>query len=234
MLVVTDTETTGFTNNHILELASVILMDNGEQHEWYEMAWPSSEIEQEASDTHGITFDNLKGCRKDTEVVAEWWDDLCRLSQEHDCEPIIIACHNAYYDLKALRKYVEIPLDFNNVCTMRLGRLYNPESLNHKLVELHSYLGLKGDYKAHSAMDDVYMCLNILNHYCNIKKVNYMTLAKRLKNPISLATMPFGKHKDSPMSVVPGNYMNYLLGFNDLDPDVAYSFRLELERRRLA
>jgi DNA polymerase III subunit epsilon len=232
MLVVLDTETTGFTNNHLVELASAIYTDDGESYTWLSKAKPSTPIEDGAAQVHGITNFMVEGERPDTDVVNEWWNDITGLRSTS--EPFILAGHNVAFDLRVLRKYVPIPDNTLAICTVKLGRKYNPEAPNHKLETLHQYLGLTGDYKAHSALDDVYMSADILRHYTSATGLGYLQLAGVAAQPVLLTIMPFGKHKGSTMSVVPASYMHYMLGFSDIDEDVKYTFKHELQRRDAA
>ena len=230
MLALFDTETTGFTQGHIVELAAFIVAPNGENWNWYSKCKPSSPIEDSAAEVHGITDFEVKDERPDTEVVPEFWADINLLADDAQSQ-LILAGHNSLFDVRMIRKYVKVPEDTPVICTMRLGRLYSPDAPDHKLVTLHSYLGLSGNYIAHSAMDDVYMSYNILLFYAKKYGLSYRQMAETLRKPIRLQTMPFGKHKGLPMSVIPISYMNYMLGLGDLDSDVRFSFLEEIKRR---
>lgn len=228
-LVLFDTETTGFKQNHVVELAALIFAGN-DSFTFHSRCRPSSPIEDGAAAVHGITNEMVANERPDTEVVAEFINDIQSVASG---ETIVFAGHNNQFDMRVLRKYFRIPMDVPTICTMKLGRLFNPEAPNHKLTTLHEYLGLTGDYQAHAALDDVYMSMDILQHYIDTQGKGYMELAGLQSRPVILETMPFGKHKGSPISVVPASYINYMLGFDDIDPDVAYTFRHELARRGL-
>ena len=230
MLVIFDCETTGFQQNHIVELASVIICPSGEQFTWYSRMKPSSPIEDGAASVTGITNAVVANDPPDTEKVAEWWAAIQSV-YELGGPPMVLVGHNIRYDMNAVRKYIDIPTDTRTLCTMRLGRLYHPKAPNHKLTTLHEHLGLVGDYVAHGALDDVYMCENILNYYINETGKSYWELAQEQRKPVRMAIMPFGKHSGSPFNVIPTSYMSYMLGLPDLDLDVRYSFQLELERR---
>jgi len=225
-----DTETTGFAQNHIVELASVIKMNNGDVYHWYSKCKPSSPIEDGAAQVHGITNAMVANERQDIEAVAQWWKDVCDL-QAQSKEAMVISGHNISYDLRALRRYVTIPLNTLTLCTMKLGRKYNPESPNHKLVELHNYLGLTGDYAAHSALDDVFMHENIVNYYVSKLGFTYQALARQQMQPTLLKIMPFGKHKGTEFAVLDSGYMEYMLRIQDLDNDVRFSMENELSTR---
>jgi DNA polymerase-3 subunit epsilon len=229
-LVVFDTETTGFLQGHLVELAAVIYTPDGQSYTYHSRCKPSSPIEDGAAAVHGLTNFMVQHERPDTEVVAEFMADL---NEVHKPEfgALVMGGHNSAYDLRILRKYTPIDFDTPIICTMRLGRLYSPEAENHKLVTLHNHLGCTGNYKAHSALDDVYMSFNILKHYMTAKGLGYLDFAKIQSKPSNLKIMPFGKHKGSCFSVIPLSYMNYMLGLSDIDADVANNLRQEIARR---
>lgn len=230
MLVVYDTETTGFSHNHIVEIAAVALTDDGDRYDWYSRCRPSSPIEPGAAEVHGITDDLVANERPDTEVVAEWWSDIMSLLKPG--ETLVMGGHNTQFDMRAIKRYVTVP-GVLTLCSMKLGRLYNPEAENHKLTTLHQYLGLPGTYQAHAAFDDVLMSLDIMTYYSQKLGLGYVDLAKAQSKPVVLKTMPFGKWKGSPISAIDASYMRYVLGLSDIDPDVKYSFQMELQRRSM-
>ena len=230
MLVIFDVETTGFKQNHVVELASVISCSNGDNYCWYNRMKPSSPIEDGAAAVTGITNSIVANEPPDTEKVVEWWADIQSV-YELGGLPMVLAGHNVRYDIQAVCQYVDIPKSVLTLCTMRLGRLYSPKSPNHKLTTLHEYLGLVGDYKAHGALDDVFMAEGILNHYIKETGKTYWELAQEQSKPVALAVMPFGKHVGSPFNLIPSDYMTYMLGLPNLDIDVRYSFQLDMARR---
>jgi len=231
-LVVFDSETTGFKRNHLVEIAAVIYTPDGEKYTYHSRCKPSSPIEDGAAAVHGLTNFMVKNERPDTEVFAEFWSDIQEVHNPN-LSTLVLGGHNSAFDMRVIRGYAPIPMETPVLCTMKLGRLYSPESPNHKLVTLHEYLGCTGDYKAHSALDDVYMSFNILQHYMTKLGLGYLDLALGQTAPPKLKTVPFGKHKGDCFSVVPASYMHYMLGLSDMDADVAHNFRQELTRRGL-
>lgn len=229
-LVVFDFETTGFKGNHAVELAAVIYSQDGQAYTYHSKCKPASPIEDTAFAIHGISNAMVDNERPDTEVVAEFWNDIQELHNPA-LGPIVLGGHNSAFDIRVLRKYLPVPMDTPVLCTMRLGRLYSPEAENHKLTTLHAHLGCTGAYQAHSALDDCYMSYNILKHYMDKLGLGYLDLALGQSKPVTLKIMPFGKHKGESFSVVPAGYMWYMLGMSDIDADVAYNFRQELARR---
>ena len=231
-LVVFDTETTGFTCNHLVEIAAVIYTPRGEKYTYHSRCKPSSPIEDGAAAVHGFTNAMVENEKPDTEVFAEFWADIHEVHNPV-WGPIVLGGHNSAFDMRVIRKYTPVPVETPVLCTMKLGRLYSPEAPNHKLVTLHEYLGCTGEYTAHSALDDVYMSFNILEHYMNELGLGYLDLALSQFKPPKLKLVPFGKYKGECFSIVPANYMNYMLGLSDMDADVAHNFRQELTRRGL-
>jgi DNA polymerase III epsilon subunit-like protein len=230
MLVIFDTETTGFKNNHLVELAAIILPPNGEILTYHSRCKPSSNIEDGAAAVHGITDFMVQDERSDVEVFNEFWADIYGIYDPAQ-GPLVLGGHNSAFDMRVMRKYAPISADIPVLCTMKLGRLYSPESENHKLTTLHAHLKCTGNYQAHAALDDCWMSFDILKHYMSTLGMGYLDLAKGQSKPVILKTVPFGKHKGESFTTVPVSYMNYMLGMSDLDPDVAYNFRQELARR---
>jgi DNA polymerase III epsilon subunit-like protein len=230
MICIMDYETSGFSKNHAVELAAVVYTPDGEMFTYHSKCKPSSPIEDGAYEVHKISNAMVANERSDVEVVEEFWKEINDL---HNPEqgPLVLGGHNSSFDMRVLRKYVHVPADVPVLCTLKLGRLYSPEATNHKLVTLHDHLGCKGEYKAHSALDDVYMSFNILKHYMDKLGLGYLDLATTQSKPVTLKVVPFGKHKGTAMSVVPADYMRYMLGLDDLDADVKYNFTQELLRR---
>jgi DNA polymerase-3 subunit epsilon len=232
VIVTFDFESTGFTRNHAVELAAVVHAPNGDKYTWYSKAKPSSPIEDGAAAIHGISNKDVENERPDTEVVAEFWADINGLCVEHDAR-LILSGHNIVsYDMRVLRNYVDVPPDTLTTDTLRLSRKHYPEAPNHKLTTMHEFLKLPGEFKAHSALDDCYMSWGILQHFMGKLNRTVLELADEGKNPVLLSVMPNGKHKGTPISVLPESYMQYMLGLDDLDPDIGHTFKTEMARRR--
>ena len=231
MLIPFDTETTGFENNHLIEIAASVRLPKGGICNYWERCKPQTPIEPSAAEVHGITNEEVENCRPDTVVATQFWDQMRYLATNHQATTVILAGHNTGFDIRVMRKYVPISESPLTICSMRLGRLFDPSAPDHKLTTLYEYLQLPGEFKAHSAMDDVLMSVNIIDHYCERHNRTYLELAEMLKDPILLEVMPFGKHKGTLISLLPTSYINYMLGFSDLDVDAAYSMRVELAKR---
>ena len=52
--------------------------------------------------------------------------------------------------------------------------------------------------------------------------------------PKLLPKLPFGKHRGLPWAEVPIDYLQWMIGQRDMDPDAVWCARQEMERRRTA
>jgi DNA polymerase-3 subunit epsilon len=228
-LVVFDTETTGFTKNHLVELGAVIVDHQGEVFTYHSYCKPMTPIEPGATAVHGITNEQVSACRPDMDVVDEFLTDIQGVLQPN--EPLIWSGHNCPYDFKVLGNYWNVPQNKLVLDSLKLSRVHCAIAPNHKLETMHKYLECEGVYQAHSAVDDCYMSLDITNFFARQLGLTYLQLAERHSKPILLQTMPFGKHQGTPISSVPVSYITFMLGLPDLSEDVKFTFEHELKRR---
>ena len=112
--------------------------------------------------------------------------------------------------------------------TLRLSRRYFPEAQNHKLQTLRYTFGLDAG-AAHSAAGDV----RVLHHLTRVLvEKSGMSLAELFtdsKAPLFVHRAPFGKHKGKLMTDVPLDYLRWMKGLDNLDPDLAYTINKILE-----
>lgn len=232
MLIIADTETTGVApGSAIVELASVIITTDGDEYHYRELMAPGCPIPEGASNVHGIYNRDVDHLPPAEERVQEWWQDVTELHNATDpSAPIVYCGHNAAFDLRMLSRYISLP-PVRVLCTMRLARALFPVAPNHKLTTLFEFFGLKGQYNAHSALDDCLMTRDLLGFFRQHTGKSYYDLASEQDKPMPLTRMPFGKHRGLEFTEVPASYMRYMLGLPDLDKDVAQAMTTELARR---
>ena len=228
-LVIYDTETTGVRSDaRIVELAAVILTDDGDSCAFHSRCDPGIIIPAEASAVHGITNADVEGFPSDSQVVDELHEVLEKIMQTAT-NPLVLAGHNTSFDARILGYYRPLP-DHLKLCTLREARRLYPTADNHQLGTLHEMLIHTEGLKAHSAMDDVYMTLDLINHFTEVTGMGYVDMAQNQIRPKSIRTMPFGKHKGKKFADIPKSYLKYMLeNIPDLDADVKLAMQQQLQ-----
>lgn len=226
MLVIIDTETTCLAQRHVVEIACHVI-DGDKTFSYTERLNPGWPIDPKASAVHGIYDSDIEDCRSSVEAVRELWDEI------KDREDMILAGHNVSFDIKALRRYIDIPNSIPILDTLTLARRRWPDFVNHKLGTVHRSLGMNtGKYNLHEAMSDVLIVRDIIQHICDKEGVTYQELAIEQKAPKALKVMPFGKFKGVAFRDIDISYLRYMTSLLDLDGDVRKAMQDEIEKRR--
>lgn len=206
--IIFDTETTGKNDPKIIEAAWLELTSikpftivDG----FCERYNPGKPIELGALATHHILDEELTNCKPTS-----------KFKLPSDVEYII--GHNVDYDWN-----VSGNPDVKRICTLALSRKVWPGIDSHTQSALMYHLDRANAREqlknAHSALADVGICASILENICevlNIETVEQLWLASESARIPTV--MPFGKHKGIPLSEVPSDYKQWLLGQSDLDP----------------
>jgi exodeoxyribonuclease X len=80
--------------------------------------------------------------------------------------------------------------------------------------------------RAHDALADCWMSFHILQAAMQAYQWTYDDLYHRPELTLRrITTMPFGKHKGKPLSMVPDDYVNWLLKQDNVDPSLRAAFR---------
>lgn len=172
---------------------------------------PGIPIPPGASGVHGITDKHV--------VDAPTMDDF--MQREGDVFGVAEAmiCHNMQFDMRYIGSYLRDGAALG--CTLRLARKHL-DTDNHKLQTLrYAYELDAGD--AHSALGDVVTLLSLFRKLCEITASSPRDLIASSMAPLTVKTMPFGKHKGTSLSSLPRGYRTWLLGLADLDPDLRHS-----------
>jgi exodeoxyribonuclease X len=206
--IIFDTETTGKNDPKIIEAAWLELTSikpftivDG----FCERYNPGKPIELGALATHHILDEELTNCKPTSEFKLP-----------SDVEYII--GHNVDYDWN-----VSGNPDVKRICTLALSRNVWPKIDSHTQSALMYHLDRSNAREqlknAHSALADVGICALIVENICaalNIETVEQLWLASESARIPTV--IPFGKHKGTPLSEVPSDYKQWLLGQSDLDP----------------
>ena len=139
---------------------------------------------------------------------------------------VVLVAHNAPFDARFFGPWIETLR--GTLDTLRLSRRYFPEAQNHKLQTLRYTFGLDAG-AAHSAAGDV----RVLHHLTRVLvEKSGMSLAELFtdsKAPLFVHHAPFGKHKGKLMTDVPLDYLRWMKGLDNLDPDLTYTINKILE-----
>lgn len=225
-----DTETTDLDNREVVELAAVLIDHKQDVYHFQEYAKPNCQVSPGAEQVHGISNAFLQDKRPSHVVVKEWQRDMEGLREPG--EELAFVAHNLKFDVSVVERYITLPSNSWRICTLRLSRMLYPDAPDHKLTTMHRVLGLTGTYQAHSALDDVLMCKDLLFSILQRNSMSIDDAARMCSRPIRLKTMPFGKHKGEPMTTVPTSYMRWMMdNVPDIDLDVLFTFQCEISRR---
>lgn len=212
--IVIDTETSGFTEPDVIELAYSEPVKP--KHYWdvspvfHSLRFiPRKPIELGAMATHGITIDDLQGCPQWTGV---WLPPK-------DTEYLI--GHSIDYDWKAIGSP-----DIKRICTLALSRYTYPTIDSHSLGAMMFHLFpaiVAKDFtrQAHGAAADMIMtwsllCFLLKSHFPEgFNWANVYELSEKARVP---TVMTFGKHKGMLVKNVPADYKQWLRRQSDVDP----------------
>ena len=145
----------------------------------------------------------------------------------------VIVAHNAQFDMKML--HMEGIFSTRVICTLKLARYLDKNGVipKYNLQYLRYYLGLEIEAKSHNALGDI-LVLEKLFSRLNTKfqkndklKDPVQEMINISNNPVMIARMPFGTHRDKLFSEVPRDYLEWLSG-TDLDEDMAFTVKTYL------
>ncbi len=161
LYTVFDTETTGFTHNHVVEFAFVVMDGNFQiQHSESVLVKPADPIEAGAMEVHGITNEMVA----DKPSIQEYFEH--NPAWESYFGELTLIGHNIKgYDIpKVMNKFRNLD-HCQTLDTLALARaLYTQGEVgNHKLQTLVSKFGLP-QRDAHRALSDVESCIDFMQH----------------------------------------------------------------------
>ena len=218
-IMMCDTETTGLHRpsppaTGIVQVAALDLDENlNVVKEFNSLVAPGCAIAAEATKIHGITEDMV--------AFAMPLEDVFRVE-----EPVLFIAHNVKFDYPRLAP--QLANCVGKLCTLETARRFVKGQPNNKLVTLVEYLGLK-QFKAHDALGDCYMAVELLRYLVDITKMNVVQLAEHMATTTKIPTeINFGKHAGKKLSELPLPYINWLLDLSDLNAGLRRG--LEMQR----
>lgn len=145
--------------------------------------------------------------------------------------PVTLVGHRIGFDTPAFRPYVDG--DLFELDTLRFVRWLYPTMDNHQLSTCKYALNLPRDSgAAHRALADVMTAYHLARHLAERLDMTLPDLAARAQEPIPVACLPFGKHKDQPLEDVPRSYLSWALNNMTLDPDYVHAINNTLGKRK--
>lgn len=248
--IVVDTETTGVeSEDDIIELSASLPESTSDDIDdmvnYTKRYKPLKDIPPEASAVHFITNDELQDC-------GSYKDDLENIDIIFGSKEYYIG-HNVQFDNRMMTdneyKYRNSVSQYLSdktkwICTLRLAKKLFAEDKDFANLTL-SYLWFKLECNktasrkiiAHSAKDDVFMCCKVLIKLIEVAiqrgHINPdMDIGPQVVNfcntPIVYEIMPFGKHKGELMSVVPLNYIEWMIKNSDILDDTNPNYDADL------
>lgn len=177
-------------------------------------------IDPRAQASHHIRADCLtaeRGALTRTEAVTN-------LLKEIQPDSYLVA-HNTDFDSKFLPELAN-PW----ICTYRVSKVIWPEAPGHSNQVLRYWLGVKPDLslagtikhrEPHQALYDVATTVGILQKM--LERHSPEELYAITKGPNKLRKIEFGKHKGADFSQVPRDYLVWLSGQPNIEPDLRFT-----------
>lgn len=189
---------------------------------------PPIPIPAETSAVHHIVDDDVRYSRSWEQVKP----DIRNIVDAMDCK--ILVAHNAEYEQNILKEGFE---DVQWVCTYKCALVIWPDAPAHKNEVLRYWLNLpdlgrKFGQIAHSALHDCKVTHQILGRMLELHSIEELILWS--SQPKKFPKIPFGKHAGMKWEAIPGDYLGWICKQVDMDKDIIYCARLELDRRRMA
>ena len=212
-LIFYDTETTGVRpdRDRIIEIAA---FDATTNKTFCSFVQPQVPIPPESSAICNITDEMVKDAPLFKEVALNFME-FCH------GDVILVAHNNDAFDKLFLeeefkRAGVELP-SFRYIDSLKWARKYRKDLPRHGLQYLREAYGIEAN-QAHRALDDVMVLARIF--MLMIDDLTVSDVMERLLAPQDVSTMPFGKHRGTPLERLPKNYVEWLASSGALEkPD---------------
>lgn len=188
---------------------------------------PQRFVSPEASGVHGLVNADLE----DSPTIEEFFglDDPSCYGQKITY-PIVLIGHRIAFDERFLKPYMTNIVQ--ELCTLRWFRRLYPSSGNHQLSTAIYALDLPRSAGAHRVMGDVMTAYHLCKHIADRTGLSLKQLAEASADPMEIAVMPMGKHKDQPINSVPPSYLGWMINNMDLDLDLKHSVQLALNKKK--
>lgn len=217
--LILDTETTGFNDPALIEVASAELVLSPTLDivgDIFEQRYnPGKPCEIEAVATHHILDEELVDCPPSSSYVFP------------DAQYVV--GHNVDFDCVSAR----VPATTKRICTLALARSLHPHLGKHTQTALaYHYLNHREARElvknAHSARQDIFICSIVLRHMwqdmgCPPTWERMWELSEEARLP---KVMSFGKHKGTAVDRVPMDYRFWYARQDNPDPYLLKAWKL--------
>lgn len=224
-----DTETTGTTHDRgVVEVAWVLTDENFNITESVQsLIDPEQMIAPAASGVHGLTNKDVENSPTLSEFFSE--DDPSCYGRKLPGNLVVLG-HRINFDTHTIGPYIDG--EFVEACSLRWARRVYEDSDDHKLSTLVFALDLPRSEGAHRAMADVMSAYYLAKHLCERTGLTLRQYAEASQETFPMARLPFGKHRGSTFDEVPTPYLIWMQEKMEMDPDLEFSVKQELQRRR--
>jgi DNA polymerase-3 subunit epsilon len=209
-LIFYDTETTGVRpdRDRIIEIAAY---DATLNRTFCSFVQPQVPIPPEASAICNITDEMVKDAPLFKSVALDFLE-FCQ------GDVLLVAHNNDAFDKLFLeeefkRAGLELP-QFRYIDSLKWARKYRRDLPRHGLQYLREAYGIEAN-QAHRALDDVMVLARIF--LLMIDDLTISDVMERLQAPQDVSTMPFGKHRGTPLERLPKNYVEWLASSGALE-----------------
>ncbi len=230
ILRVIDIETTGFeAPAEIIEVGRVDVVYDGATYRVEDpvsvLFRPRCGIPPENMAVHHLTMadfaNNMSVCTPHRLAEVLWGGGT----------PEVLVAHNAAFERRFITEADTSPLDW--ICTYKAAMRAWPEAPKHSNQVLRYWRGLDLDpalaMPPHRAGPDAFVTAHLLVDLLSV--VSFSDILRWTEEPAFMPVIPFGKHKGLPWSEVPVDYLQWIVGADDMDPDRIWHARQELGRR---
>lgn len=227
---VIDIETTGLAPpSEIIEIGSVdVVIDDGKieiEEPRSQLYRPLNGISPETMAVHHITQNDFL---PDTPVCTEANLTAAVLAMP---KPDALVAHNCEFEQRFIPDHAVANLPW--ICTHKIALRVWPEAPRHSNQVLRYWRNLTLDaalaMPPHRAGPDAWVTAHLFAEMAQSTPVVEM-LEWTLK-PKQLRTISFGKHRGSPWSEIPVDYLHWMTRQTDMDVDALYCAKEELARR---
>lgn len=190
---------------------------------FYSLIKPEGDIPVESSAVHHIVASDVADARGWSDVRS----DIVQLAMG-TASPIFVA-HNAEYERTVLGDVVGVAW----ICTYKAALRVWPECPSFKNEVLRYWLGLPGGrnfiQQTHSALHDALITQQIFDKL--LEKATIEQMLQWTIEPSALPRIPIGKHRGAKWEDIPADYLEWVLRQIDMNPDIVFCARRELNRR---
>ncbi|MBM3194452.1 MAG: DNA polymerase III subunit epsilon [Chlamydiae bacterium] len=202
-LIFYDTETTGVRpdKDRVIEIAAY---DATLNKTFCSFVNPQVPIPAESSAICNITDDMVADAPLFGEVAKQFLE-FCH------GDVILVAHNNDAFDKIFLQEEFKrsglILPGFRYIDSLKWARKYRKDLPRHGLQYLREAYGINAN-QAHRALDDVLVLAQIF--LAMIDDLSVTDIMERLAAPQEVSSMPFGKHRGTPLERLPKNYVEWL------------------------